>query len=129
MLVASIICACATKSKLGNYPAPSSNMALVEESANISSDDSHGKAIGGWAPVFFAKYDQAQLSDIAAKMEDGVVKKVIVSYPKKMQPLAKKIQSYLQQTTSQKVTMDYLELKNTDQVSYNMSQVIVTLYF
>lgn len=125
ILVASALFACASKDKPVNNIV--NNTPTVEEVMVV--EDGDVKMVGGWAPVFFSNYDKPQLLDIANKMKDGVVKKVVVSYPKKMQPLAKKIQNYLQNTTSQKVTMDSLELKDTEQVSYNMTQVIVTLYF
>lgn len=128
-LVAYIVCSCATKSVVASHNTPNEESAISVEESAATPSNSENKMVGGWAPVFFVNYDQTQLSDIADKMKNGVVKKVVVSYPKKMQPLAKKIQNYLQQTTSQQVTMDYLELKDTEQVSYNMSQVIVTLYF
>lgn len=121
-----VVVGCATKAAVVSTT-PVDNVVSVESSVVVGNEDS--KLIGGWAPVFFTKYDQTQLLDIADKMKVGTVKKVIVSYPKKMQSLAAQIQGYLQKNTSQKVAMNSLDLKDNDQVSYNMNQVIVTLYF
>ena len=46
-----------------------------------------------------------------------------------MQTLAGKIHDYLQQQTKQTIAMKSVELKDTDQVKYDLKQVIVTLYF
>jgi hypothetical protein len=46
-----------------------------------------------------------------------------------MQTLANNIRDYLQTNTGQKISMKSVELKDTEQVKYNLKQVIVTLYF
>lgn len=94
---------------------------------SIESDDT--QLVGGWVPTFFSWFDTKQLDNIVEGMSERRIAKVVISYPSKMQTLANKIQNYLQSDTNQKVEMQSIELKNTDQVSYNLTQVIVTLYF
>lgn len=93
----------------------------------VESDEA--KIVGGWAPTFFSWFDTKQLNNIVEGMSEGRISRVVISYPSKMQTLANKIQNYLQSDTNQKVEMHSIELKDTDQVSYNLTQVIVTLYF
>lgn len=85
--------------------------------------------IGGWAPIFFTGFDKDELNQIVDGVNAGRVKRVAISYPTKMQTLANNIRDYLQTNTGQKITMKSVELKDTDQVKYNLKQVIVTLYF
>ena len=66
---------------------------------------------------------------IADGINQGRIKRAVVSYPTRMQTLAGKIHDYLQQQTKQTIAMKSVELKDTDQVKYNLKQVIVTLYF
>lgn len=85
--------------------------------------------IGGWAPVFFTGFDKKELDQIVDGISTGGIKRAVVSYPTRMQTLANNIRDYLQTNTGQKISMKSVELKDTDQVKYNLKQVIVTLYF
>lgn len=132
ILCAVVVVSCASSNEnfVTEKPTPVSNAAVSNpESGELLEESSNSELVGGWAPAFFNSYDEPQLVDIAQKMNDGVVKKIVISYPKKMQPLAAKIQSYLQKKTAQSIQMNVLDLQDTDQVSYNMTQVILTLYF
>ena len=97
-------------------------------SAPIKQDASE-PMLGGWAPVFFTGFDKNELDQIVEGVNSGRVKRAAISYPTKMQTLANNIRDYLQTNTGQKITMKSVELKDTDQVKYNLKQVIVTLYF
>ncbi|RTL12636.1 MAG: hypothetical protein EKK54_03155 [Neisseriaceae bacterium] len=91
--------------------------------------DASSPMVGGWAPVFFTGFDKDQLNQIVDGINEGRVKRAAISYPTKMQTLANNIRDYLQANTGQKIIMKSVELKDTDQVKYNLKQVIVTLYF
>ncbi len=86
-------------------------------------------AVGGWAPVFFTDMDQEKLDSITDGLNNQSIKRVVISYPTKMQVLAQQIHDYLADKTHQEIPLKTIELKDTDQVKYNLTQVIVTLYF
>lgn len=108
---------------------PTKVMNPIFESPVNSEEESKDSVVGGWVPVFFSWMDTKQLAGITDGMNEGKIRRVMISYPPKMQNLAGKIQSYLQSQTKQNIEMQSIELKDTDQVSYNLTQVIVTLYF
>lgn len=101
------------------------------ESSVVESNVAESKPVilGGWAPVFFTGYDTKQLNQIVDGMNENRIKHVVISYPIQMQTLANKIHDYLQNKTKQQIPMEAVKLQNTEQVTYNMEQVIVTLYF
>ncbi|MBX9866216.1 MAG: hypothetical protein K2Y14_04825 [Burkholderiales bacterium] len=101
----------------------------VNASMPVKSAASDPVMLGGWAPVFFTGFDKSQLDNIVAGINQGRIKRAVVSYPTRMQTLAGKIHDYLQQQTQQTIAMKSVELKDTDQVKYDLKQVIVTLYF
>lgn len=103
--------------------------APVNASMPAKSAASDPVMLGGWAPVFFTGFDKSQLDNIVAGINQGRIKRAVVSYPTRMQTLAGKIHDYLQQKTQQTIAMKSVELKDTDQVKYDLKQVIVTLYF
>lgn len=103
--------------------------APVNASMPVKSAASDPVMLGGWAPVFFTGFDKSQLDNIVAGINQGRIKRAVVSYPTRMQTLAGKIHDYLQQQTQQTIAMKSVELKDTDQVKYDLKQVIVTLYF
>ena len=108
-----------------------SKIASAPENASmpVKSVASEPVLVGGWAPVFFTGFDKTQLANIADGINQGRIKRAVVSYPTRMQTLAGKIHDYLQQQTKQTIAMKSVELKDTDQVKYDLKQVIVTLYF
>lgn len=108
-----------------------SKIASAPENASmpVKSAASEPVMVGGWAPVFFTGFDKTQLANIADGINQGRIKRAVVSYPTRMQTLAGKIHDYLQQQTKQTIAMKSVELKDTDQVKYDLKQVIVTLYF
>lgn len=108
-----------------------SKIASAPENASmpVKSVASEPVMAGGWAPVFFTGFDKTQLANIADGINQGRIKRAVVSYPTRMQTLAGKIHDYLQQQTKQPIAMKSVELKDTDQVKYDLKQVIVTLYF
>lgn len=108
---------------LCNAPLPP----IVNESANV--EESAPTLVGGWVPTFYTWFDTKQLDQTVEGLNDGRIKRVVISYPSKMQSLATKIHNYLQIDNKQNIKMESLELKDTDQVSYNLTQVVVTLYF
>lgn len=119
-------------SSSGNPAATDSGANIVrpESSAPISSVEStNEQKVGGWAPVFFSGYSQNQVNDIIDGLNQGRIKKAVVSYPTKMQTLAQKIHDNIQTHTTVNIPMESVELKDTDQVKYDLKQVIVTLYF
>ena len=85
--------------------------------------------IGGWAPVFLVSFDRVQLDSIAQGLKEQRIKRAVISYPTKMQNLAEQIHVYLESASAQKIPLKSIELKDTSQVKYNLTQVIVTLYF
>ena len=108
-----------------------SKIASAPENASmpVKSAASEPVLVGGWAPVFFTGFDKTQLANIADGINQGRIKRAVVSYPTRMQTLAGKIHDYLQQQTKLTIAMKSVELKDTDQVKYDLKQVIVTLYF
>ncbi|MEN9946899.1 MAG: hypothetical protein RLZZ293_1285 [Pseudomonadota bacterium] len=122
--------ACSTNHNSTTIPEKSmSSSPLATPQINDKLDGSESGVVGGWAPVFFTEMNQTKLDDIVTGMRSGRIKRATISYPTKMQSLAIKIYNYLEASTEQKITMQAIELKNTDQVQYNLTQVIVTLYF
>jgi hypothetical protein len=106
-----------------------SKNSIQEVSSAPIKQNASSPMIGGWAPVFFTEFDKDELNQVVDGVNAGRVKRVAISYPTKMQTLANSIRDYLQINTGQKITMKSVELKDTDQVKYNLKQVIVTLYF
>ncbi len=84
--------------------------------------------IGGWAPVFFNKYDAKEIDRINQQILDKKIKAVKISYSKNMYKLAIRIKKNLHYHYI-KVDMNLLNLKDTDGISYNHNQVVLTLYF
>lgn len=82
-----------------------------------------------WIPMVFVDFDTATLATLADNLKAGKVKRAAIVYPSKMKTLAQRIQRYLEDQTNQDVPMMNVELRNTEQVQYDLSQVIVTLYF
>jgi len=104
--------------------------ATVTNSANQTQGSSeNSEAIGGWAPVFLTNMDESQLNDIADGIKSKLIKRVVISYPTKMESLATDIHDYLEEKTAVDIPLKSIELKDTDQVKYNLTQVILTLYF
>lgn len=105
----------------------------VVESNPVSESDTMAEnkptLVGGWAPAFFSGFDTKKLDSIVDGMNQNRIKHVVVTYPPQMQTLANKIHDYLHTKTNQQIPMEIIKLQNTEQVSYNMEQVIVTLYF
>lgn len=97
--------------------------------SEIVTQEKPKQLIGGWAPVFFSDFNTQELNKIVYGMKNKKIKKAVISYPKTMNELALKIQTYLQNKTRQKIAKQLVELQNTAQVQYNITQVIVTLYF
>lgn len=104
--------------------------AAVTNSSNQTKSSAEDSAvIGGWAPVFLTNMDESQLNDIADGIKSKRIKRVVISYPTKMEPLAQDIHDYLEEKTDVDIPLKSIELKDTDQVKYNLTQVILTLYF
>ena len=82
-----------------------------------------------WTPMVFSDFDESALAVLADNLNTGKVKRAAIVYPSKMKTLAQRIQNYLEIQTKQDVPMLSVELRNTEQVQYDLSQVIVTLYF
>ncbi len=128
-VVGVLLIACSSNSGMvTNVDKQASSTPLVA-SAPLKSAASEPELVGGWAPVFFTGFDKPQLVNIADGINQGRIKRAVISYPTKMQTLANKIHDYLQQQTKQVIVMKSVELKDTDQVKYDLKQVIVTLYF
>ncbi len=102
---------------------------VQEASSAPIKQNASSEMVGGWAPVFFTGFDKSELDQIVEGVNAGRIKRAAISYPTRMQTLANSIRDYLQTNTGQKITMKSVELKDTDQVKYNLKQVIVTLYF
>lgn len=129
MLIGALLIACSSNNG-GDLKAPMkvASVPLVA-SMPVKSVASEPELVGGWAPVFFTGFDKPQLANIADGINQGRIKRAVISYPTRMQTLAGKIHDYLQQQTKQVIVMKSVELKDTDQVKYDLKQVIVTLYF
>ena len=125
-LIGLILIGCSSNS---NVSVSKISSAPVNASMPLKSAAIEPVIIGGWAPVFFTGFDKTQLANIADGINQGRIKRAVVSYPTRMQTLAGKIHDYLQQQTKQMIAMKSVELKDTDQVKYDLKQVIVTLYF
>lgn len=95
----------------------------------INKSDSQLEVVGGWAPVFLTNMDESQLDDVADGIKSNRIKRVVISYPTKMEPLAQEVHDYLLKKTNVDIPLKSIELKDTDQVKYNLTQVILTLYF
>ncbi len=127
--ISAIVCACSTSSlPITTIESVNSNSVIVEskDPANLVESP---VMVGGWVPVFFSGYNQNQVNDIVNGLNQGRIKKAVVSYPTRMQTLALKIHDNIQKNTTVKIPMESVELRDTDQVKYDLKQVIVTLYF
>lgn len=121
--IAIIIAACSNNSE----PLAVSGKSINNSSSSRPSEQNN--TIGGWAPAFFTNMDESQLNSIAEGLNSGQIKRVVISYPTKMESLAEQIHDYLQQQTDLDLPLKSIELKDTEQVKYNLTQVILTLYF
>lgn len=129
VLVGALVVACSSNNS-GDLRAPMPvASAPLAASMPVKSAASEPELVGGWAPVFFTGFDKPQLASIADGINQGRIKHAVISYPTRMQTLAGRIHDYLQQQTKQVIVMKSVELKDTDQVKYDLKQVIVTLYF
>ena len=124
---------CSTTSNIAGdcskNPSASGCVGVESEFAVESDVERPATLVGGWAPAFFSGFDTKKLDDIVDGMNQKRIKHVVVTYPPQMQTLANKIHDYLHNNTKQQIPMEIIKLQNTEQVSYNMEQVIVTLYF
>lgn len=125
-LVAAVTMGCATNSSA--VVAPTSESMAVMAGATSESTSVSG-FVGGWAPAFFSEFNKKELQEIVTGIQEGRISKVVVSYPTQMNKLAVQIHDYLQSVTKGNIQMEAYELANTDTVTYNMSQVVVTMYF
>jgi hypothetical protein len=105
-----------------------SSQPTIESGVNGKTNASQ-TTIGGWVPLFMVSFDQSQLDGVAEGLNQGRIKRAIIVYPTKMQTLASKIHDYLQQKTPQNISMRSVELRDTEQVKYDLTQVIITLYY
>lgn len=129
VLVGALLVACSSNYS-GDLRAPMQVASTpLAASMPVKSAASEPELVGGWAPVFFTGFDKPQLASIADGINQGRIKHAVISYPTRMQTLAGRIHDYLQQQTKQVIVMKSVELKDTDQVKYDLKQVIVTLYF
>jgi hypothetical protein len=117
---------CACSSNGGSLDVKNSTQ---EVSSAPTKQNASEAILGGWAPVFFSEFDKSELNQVVDGINTGRIKRTVVSYPTRMQTLANNIRDYLQTNTGQKISMKSVELKDTEQVKYNLKQVIVTLYF
>jgi len=106
-------------------PKPSQNSNNHQE----TQDNEQNPSVGGWAPVFLTYMDESQLNEIAEELNSGRIKRIVISYPTKMESLAESAHDYLLQKTNVDIPLKSIELKDTDQVKYNLTQIILTLYF
>ena len=102
---------------------------LIESSAVNQPQAAAVSGTSNWIPMVFIDFDTIALSSLADNLKTGKVKRAAIIYPSKMKTLAQRIQRYLEDQTNQDVPMMNVELRNTEQVQYDLSQVIVTLYF
>lgn len=102
---------------------------LIESSVTNQPPAAAVSGSPNWIPMVFVDFDTTALSSLADSLKTGKVKRAAIIYPSKMKTLAQRIQRYLEDQTSQDVPMLNVELRNTEQVQYDLSQVIVTLYF
>lgn len=102
---------------------------LTESGVANQSSTAVVNSVPNWVPMVFVDFDTTALSLLADNLKTGKVKRAAIIYPSKIKTLAQRIQRYLEDQTSQDVPMMNVELRNTEQVQYDLSQVIVTLYF
>lgn len=124
MVIGMISCATQNTHSIADPKIDASDVS-AESDINVS----ESQMVGGWAPAFFSVFNKKELQDIVDGINEGRVKKATISYPTQMSSLAVKIRDYLQAQTNSKIQMEKVELANTDTVTYNMKQVVVTLYF
>ncbi len=85
------------------------------------------KIIGGLAaPIYFQNYDQNMIDNI---VNVHTAKKIIISYPTKLKPLAIQINDEIAAKSQVPVQMYEVNLQDTDTVKYRHDVVIVTLDF
>ena len=104
---------------------PDTNTAATESSNDKSTEPK--KIIGGLAaPIYFQNYDQNMIDNIA---NVHTAKKIIISYPTKLKPLAIQINDGIIAKSQVPVQMHEVNLQDTDTVKYRHDVVIVTLDF
>jgi hypothetical protein len=84
--------------------------------------------IGGWAPIFFDKYDLNKLESINQNITNKRIKSIKITYSTNMSTLASNIKSGIKDK-SLISEMNKIDLKDSDTTKYNHNQVIVILYF
>lgn len=118
-----------TNSLDGNLLPPQSSQSYMESSVVDGGTSALSGKSTTWLPAVFTDFDEATLNLLADDLNQGKVKRATIIYPSKMRELALKIQSYLQGKTNQTIPMLNIELRDTKQIQYDLSQVIVTLYY
>ena len=88
----------------------------------------HTQLIGGWAPIFFDKYDLDKLESINQNITNKSIKSIKITYPTNMSGLASKIKSGIKDKSFIS-EMSKLDLKDSNVTKCNHNQVIVILYF
>ena len=83
--------------------------------------------VGGWYPVFFDKYDQAEVDSIIDSIKNGRVKRITITYDNNKK-LAEQIKEGNQKELNFAVMMDQVKTKDTKTVQYEHDRVVVTVY-
>lgn len=99
------------------------------QGSEVLSNNDKNRSTGDWEPLFFDEFDQEELDKIVLDIKNAQIKKISISYPTKMDELAHQIHAYLVKKANIRIPLKASELKDTDQVKYHLTQVLVILYF
>ena len=83
--------------------------------------------VGGWYPVFFEVYDQAQVDSIVQTIKDNKARRIVVLYDKNTL-LANKIISSIQAEVNFALERSQDVPQDTTTTKYNHNQVVVTVF-
>lgn len=100
---------------------------VKNEAKFIKEEKAQQPKLGGWYPVFFNKYNKAEVRSIVNTIKAGKVKKIIITYNQN-EELAKEIRAGIQRKISFDVEMKQVINKDTDKLKFDHDKVVVTVY-
>lgn len=95
-------------------------------STKLNSSSPSSLIVGGWYPLFFTAYNQEPINNI--RINKANIKSIEIMYEAKNKLLAEQIAGEINDTTSIPVTMNLVNMVDTESVQYEHSSVVVTVF-
>ena len=83
--------------------------------------------VGGWYPVFFTEYNQAQVDTIVKNYNAGRISRIVISYDLKSD-LANKINNYILSHSTAIPKLEHDQNVDTATTQYEHNKVVLTIY-